>query len=143
MCLLQLVTSTASGSEESVSTAVFLAIMKGTERLLLADVLSRTDTEAVIKLSMDRSVSPAAGPVLCLLWSCLVSGVGQGWTFTFWAILVTYGSVGLAVLVHLAICPFLFLYLFFFCVHMCVVLLLTHQIRYTGCRTACSWTYLN
>ena len=53
--MLQLVTSTASGSEESVSTAVFLAIMKGTERLLLADVLSRTHTEAVIKLSMDRS----------------------------------------------------------------------------------------
>lgn len=50
----QLIVTTAACSEETVSTAVFLTIMKGTERLLLADVMSRSDTESIIKLSMDR-----------------------------------------------------------------------------------------
>ncbi|KAL8615828.1 hypothetical protein ACOMHN_048536 [Nucella lapillus] len=75
--MMQLVTSTASGSEESVSTAVFLAIMKGTERLLLVDVLSRTDTEAIIKLSMDRLCLPnpqRALAALGLMFTCMYSG---------------------------------------------------------------------
>ncbi|XP_076466851.1 LOW QUALITY PROTEIN: huntingtin-like [Babylonia areolata] len=75
--MMQLVTSTASGSEESVSTAVFLTIMKGTERLLLTDVLSRTDTEAIIKLSMDRLCLPnpqRALAALGLMFTCMYSG---------------------------------------------------------------------
>ncbi|KAK7109044.1 hypothetical protein V1264_013160 [Littorina saxatilis] len=75
--MMQLVTSTASGSEESVSTAVFLTIMKGTERLLLVDVLSRSDIESVIKLSMDRLCLPnpqRALAALGLMFTCMYSG---------------------------------------------------------------------
>ena len=46
--------SSASGNEESVSTPVYLAIMKGLERLLLADVLTTSDADAIMKLSVDR-----------------------------------------------------------------------------------------
>lgn len=51
---LQLAVSTASGNEESVSTPVYLAILKGLERLLLTDVLSQQDAEAIVKLGVDR-----------------------------------------------------------------------------------------
>ena len=74
---MQLVIKTASGSEECVSTSVFLSIMKGTERLLLVDALSRTDTEAVIKLSMDRLCLPnpqRALAALGLMFTCMYSG---------------------------------------------------------------------
>jgi len=47
---------TASGNEDSVSTSVYLAILKGLERLLLTDVLSKQDTEAIIKLGVDRYI---------------------------------------------------------------------------------------
>ena len=49
--------TTASGNEESVSTAVYLAILKGLERLLLTDVLSQQDSEVIMKLGVDRYYS--------------------------------------------------------------------------------------
>ena len=51
---LQLAVLTASGNEDSVSTTVYLAILKALERLLLTDVLSKQDAEAIIKLAVDR-----------------------------------------------------------------------------------------
>uniref|UniRef100_K1RTC1 Huntingtin n=1 Tax=Magallana gigas TaxID=29159 RepID=K1RTC1_MAGGI len=48
--ILQLAVSTASGNEESVTTPVYLAILKGLERLLLTDVLSQQDSDAIVKL---------------------------------------------------------------------------------------------
>lgn len=75
--MVKLVVNMATCSEESVSSAVFLAIMKGTERLLLVDVLSRTDTEAIIKLSMDRLCLPnpqRALAALGLMFTCMYSG---------------------------------------------------------------------
>ena len=50
----QFAVTTASGNEESVSTAVYLAILKGLERLLLTDVLSQQDSEVIMKLGVDR-----------------------------------------------------------------------------------------
>ncbi|CAG2221231.1 HD [Mytilus edulis] len=51
--------TTASGNEESVSTAVYLAILKGLERLLLTDVLSQQDSEVIMKLGVDRLCLPS------------------------------------------------------------------------------------
>ncbi|KAK7009796.1 huntingtin, partial [Biomphalaria glabrata] len=72
-----LVVQTASGNEENVSTSVFLTVMKGTERLLLTDVLSQSDTELIIKLSMDRLCLPnpqRALAALGLMFTCMYSG---------------------------------------------------------------------
>jgi len=44
----------ASSSDEGVSTTVYLAILKGLERLLLTDVLTSQDAEIIVKLSVDR-----------------------------------------------------------------------------------------
>ena len=44
----------ASSSEDSVSTSVYLTILKGLERLLLTDVLLPSDAEMIVKLSVDR-----------------------------------------------------------------------------------------
>lgn len=52
--LIQLAVSTASGNEESVTTPVYLAILKGLERLLLTDVLSQQDSDTIVKLGVDR-----------------------------------------------------------------------------------------
>ncbi|XP_005093645.2 huntingtin [Aplysia californica] len=75
--IMPLVVQTASGTEETVSTAVFLVVMKGTERLLLTDVLTQTDTETIIKLSMDRLCLPnpqRALAALGLMFTCMYSG---------------------------------------------------------------------
>ena len=53
-CVLQLAISMASSSDEGVSTTVYLAILKGLERLLLTDVLTSQDAEIIVKLSVDR-----------------------------------------------------------------------------------------
>ncbi|CAL1538264.1 unnamed protein product [Lymnaea stagnalis] len=74
---IQLVVQTASGNEENVSTSVFLTVMKGTERLLLIDVLTQSDTETIIKLSMDRLCLPnpqRALAALGLMFTCMYSG---------------------------------------------------------------------
>ena len=51
---LQMDISMASSSEDSVSTSVYLTILKGLERLLLTDVLQPSDGEIIVKLSVDR-----------------------------------------------------------------------------------------
>ncbi|XP_060084449.1 huntingtin-like [Ylistrum balloti] len=75
--VLQLAVITASGSEDSVSTAVYLAILKGLERLLLTDVLSKQDAEAIIKLGVDRLCLPSPQRSLAalgLMFTCMYSG---------------------------------------------------------------------
>ncbi|KAK3589444.1 hypothetical protein CHS0354_020780 [Potamilus streckersoni] len=75
--ILQLAVSTASSSEDSVSTGLYLAILKGLERLLLTDVLSAQDAEAIVKLSVDRLCMPSpqrALAALGLLFTCMYSG---------------------------------------------------------------------
>ncbi|ESO95031.1 hypothetical protein LOTGIDRAFT_160793 [Lottia gigantea] len=75
--IMQLVVSTASYNEDSVSTSVFLTLMKGLERLLLADVLSKTDIESIVKLSLDRLCLPSpqrALAALGLMFTCMYSG---------------------------------------------------------------------
>ena len=46
--------STASSSEDSISSVVYVTILKGLERLLLTDVLTPQDAEVIVKLSVDR-----------------------------------------------------------------------------------------
>ncbi|XP_061171379.1 huntingtin-like isoform X1 [Saccostrea echinata] len=75
--VLQLAVSTASGNEESVSTPVYLAILKGLERLLLTDVLSQQDAEAIVKLGVDRLCLPSPQRSLAalgLMFTCMYSG---------------------------------------------------------------------
>ncbi|GFO37998.1 huntingtin-like [Plakobranchus ocellatus] len=75
--IMQLIVTTVSGNEETVSTSVFLTVMKGTERLLLTDVLPQSDTETIIKLSMDRLCLPnpqRALAALGLMFTCMYSG---------------------------------------------------------------------
>ncbi|KAL3864910.1 hypothetical protein ACJMK2_006556 [Sinanodonta woodiana] len=72
-----LAVSTASSSEDSVSTGLYLAILKGLERLLLTDVLSAQDADAIVKLSVDRLCMPSpqrALAALGLLFTCMYSG---------------------------------------------------------------------
>nr|XP_022340193.1 huntingtin-like isoform X2 [Crassostrea virginica] len=75
--ILQLAVSTASGNEESVTTPVYLAILKGLERLLLTDVLSMQDSEAIVKLGVDRLCLPSPQRSLAalgLMFTCMYSG---------------------------------------------------------------------
>ncbi|WAR21216.1 HD-like protein [Mya arenaria] len=52
--ILQLAITMASSNEESITTTVYLAILKGLERLLLTDVLTSQDADLIVKLSVDR-----------------------------------------------------------------------------------------
>ena len=45
-----------SAHEDVTSMTIYSAVMKGLERLLLADVLSKLDAENLVKLSVDRYV---------------------------------------------------------------------------------------
>ncbi|XP_050396465.2 huntingtin [Patella vulgata] len=75
--IMQLVVNTASCSEDSISTSVFITLMKGLERLLLADVLSKSEYETIIKLSLDRLCLPSpqrALAALGLMFTCMYSG---------------------------------------------------------------------
>ena len=64
LCVLQLAISMASSSDEGVSTTVYLAILKGLERLLLTDVLTSQDAEIIVKLSVDRWVYTTYKPYI-------------------------------------------------------------------------------
>ena len=46
----------ASSSEDSVSSVVYVTVLKGLERLLLTDVLTAQDADIIVKLSVDRWV---------------------------------------------------------------------------------------
>lgn len=66
-----------SGSEESTPCAVYHCVLRGLERLLLSEQLSRLDGEALVKLSVDRlnMHSPhRAMAALGLMLTCMYTG---------------------------------------------------------------------
>nr|XP_023405447.1 huntingtin isoform X4 [Loxodonta africana] len=66
-----------SGSEESTPSAIFHCVLRGLERLLLSEQLSRLDTESLVKLSVDRVNvhSPhRAMAALGLMLTCMYTG---------------------------------------------------------------------
>ncbi|XP_075400754.1 huntingtin isoform X2 [Tenrec ecaudatus] len=66
-----------SGSEEATPSAVFHCVLRGLERLLLSEQLSRLDAESLVKLSVDRANmhSPhRALAALGLMLTCMYTG---------------------------------------------------------------------
>lgn len=52
--LYQVAVRLASSNEESTPLAVYHAIMKGLERLVVSFALSSTESDSLVKLSVDR-----------------------------------------------------------------------------------------
>uniref|UniRef100_A0A8C3YS16 Huntingtin n=1 Tax=Catagonus wagneri TaxID=51154 RepID=A0A8C3YS16_9CETA len=72
MCAVML-----SGSEESTPSTVYHCVLRGLERLLLSEQLSRLDAESLVKLSVDRvnAHSPhRAMAALGLMLTCMYTG---------------------------------------------------------------------
>jgi hypothetical protein len=74
-----------SGSEESTPSTVYHCALRGLERLLLSEQLSRLDAESLVKLSVDRVNvhSPhRAMAALGLMLTCMYTGepLGRMWT---------------------------------------------------------------
>ncbi|XP_019513498.1 PREDICTED: huntingtin isoform X2 [Hipposideros armiger] len=66
-----------SGSEESTPSIIYHCVLRGLERLLLSEQLSRLDTESLVKLSVDRVNvhSPhRAMAALGLMLTCMYTG---------------------------------------------------------------------
>ncbi|XP_016051293.1 PREDICTED: huntingtin isoform X2 [Miniopterus natalensis] len=66
-----------SGSEESTPSTIYHCVLRGLERLLLSEQLSRLDTESLVKLSVDRVNvhSPhRAVAALGLMLTCMYTG---------------------------------------------------------------------
>lgn len=66
-----------SGSEESTPSIVYHCVLRGLERLLLSEQLSRLDAESLVKLSVDRVNvhSPhRAMAALGLMLTCMYTG---------------------------------------------------------------------
>uniref|UniRef100_A0A8D2AD17 Huntingtin n=1 Tax=Sus scrofa TaxID=9823 RepID=A0A8D2AD17_PIG len=66
-----------SGSEESTPSIVYHCVLRGLERLLLSEQLSRLDAESLVKLSVDRvnAHSPhRAMAALGLMLTCMYTG---------------------------------------------------------------------
>lgn len=76
-----------SGSEEATPSTVYHCVLRGLERLLLSEQLSRLDAESLVKLSVDRVNvhSPhRAMAALGLMLTCMYTGEGVGPT-SVWA----------------------------------------------------------
>lgn len=70
-----------SGSEEATPSTVYHCVLRGLERLLLSEQLSRLDAESLVKLSVDRVNvhSPhRAMAALGLMLTCMYTGEGAG-----------------------------------------------------------------
>lgn len=66
-----------SGSEEATPSVVYHCVLRGLERLLLSEQLSRPDAESLVKLSVDRVNvhSPhRAMAALGLMLTCMYTG---------------------------------------------------------------------
>lgn len=69
-----------SGSEEATPSTVYHCVLRGLERLLLSEQLSRLDAESLVKLSVDRVNvhSPhRAMAALGLMLTCMYTGEGD------------------------------------------------------------------
>ncbi|XP_075050447.1 huntingtin isoform X1 [Mixophyes fleayi] len=75
--IIQLCGVMVSGSEESTPSMIYHCVLRGLERLLLSEQLSRLDGEALVKLSVDRvnMHSPhRAMTALGLMLTCMYTG---------------------------------------------------------------------
>ncbi|XP_074640755.1 huntingtin-like [Tubulanus polymorphus] len=78
--VLQYAISAASSSDENLPLCLYLALMRGLERLLLSDVLGIQDADTLIKLSVDRICLPSPQRMMSalgLLLTCMYSGKGN------------------------------------------------------------------
>lgn len=70
-----------SGSEESTPSIIYHCVLRGLERLLLSEQLSRLDAESLVKLSVDRVNvhSPHRSmAALGLMLTCMYTGESSG-----------------------------------------------------------------
>ncbi|PIO26082.1 hypothetical protein AB205_0013000 [Aquarana catesbeiana] len=75
--IIQMCGVMVSGSEESTPSMIYHCVLRGLERLLLSEQLSRLDGEALVKLSVDRvnMHSPhRAMTALGLMLTCMYTG---------------------------------------------------------------------
>lgn len=73
-----------SASEDSTPSIIYHCVLRGLERLLLSEQLSRMDGEALVKLSVDRVNMPSphrAMAALGLMLTCMYTGK-QGFNMT-------------------------------------------------------------
>lgn len=79
-----------SASEDSTPSVIYHCILRGLERLLLSEQLSRVDGEALVKLSVDRVNMPSphrAMAALGLMLTCMYTGKKSCWChldLVFW-----------------------------------------------------------
>lgn len=75
--VLQLCGVMVSASEDSTPSVIYHCVLRGLERLLLSEQLSRVDGEALVKLSVDRVNMPSphrAMAALGLMLTCMYTG---------------------------------------------------------------------
>ncbi|KAG7458857.1 hypothetical protein MATL_G00225080 [Megalops atlanticus] len=75
--IIQMCGVMVSASEEATPSAVYHCVLRGLERLLLSEQLSRLDAEALVKLSVDRVNMPSphrAMAALGLMLTCMYTG---------------------------------------------------------------------
>ena len=71
-----------SSSEESTPSVIYHCVLRGLERLLLSEQLSRLDSEALVKLSVERVNMPSphrAMAALGLMLTCMYTGKTPCW----------------------------------------------------------------
>lgn len=75
--IFQLCGVMVSASEDSTPSIIYHCVLRGLERLLLSEQLSRVDGEALVKLSVDRVNMPSphrAMAALGLMLTCMYTG---------------------------------------------------------------------
>uniref|UniRef100_A0A8C1QLV7 Huntingtin n=1 Tax=Cyprinus carpio TaxID=7962 RepID=A0A8C1QLV7_CYPCA len=76
--IIQLCCMMLSASEEATPSIIYHCILRGLERLLLSEQLSRVDAETLVKLSVERVNMPSphrAMAALGLMLTCMYTGV--------------------------------------------------------------------
>ncbi|XP_041641127.1 huntingtin isoform X2 [Cheilinus undulatus] len=76
--VIQLCSVMVSASEDSTPSVIYHCVLRGLERLLLSEQLSRVDGEALVKLSVDRVNMPSphrAMAALGLMLTCMYTAV--------------------------------------------------------------------
>ncbi|XP_065121576.1 huntingtin isoform X4 [Paramisgurnus dabryanus] len=76
--IIQLCCVMLSTSEEATPSVIYHCVLRGLERLLLSEQLSRMDAETLVKLSVDRVNMPSphrAMAALGLMLTCMYTGV--------------------------------------------------------------------
>ncbi|XP_065121577.1 huntingtin isoform X5 [Paramisgurnus dabryanus] len=79
--IIQLCCVMLSTSEEATPSVIYHCVLRGLERLLLSEQLSRMDAETLVKLSVDRVNMPSphrAMAALGLMLTCMYTGKEKG-----------------------------------------------------------------